>query len=184
MARRSSVERDPGVREAVDAALKRGCTHDEIVETLRAMGSKVSRSAVGRYSQQYAALAARQRDMQAVARTFAADFGSADDQQGRLLIQLVTTLITSSVMPMAADEGDAYGEDGLSTKMLADLARAVKDIPSASKVDVEREAKIREHAAQRAKADAADAADQAGRAAGASDDTLRKIRMGILGLSS
>ncbi|ARR52015.1 hypothetical protein HY78_00350 [Rhizorhabdus wittichii DC-6] len=183
MARRSSVEKDPRVREAVDDALKRGCTLDEIVEALRAIGSDVSRSAVGRYAKQYSALAARQRDMQAVARSFASEFGSADDQQGRLLIQLVTTLITSAVMPAAIADGDSDGE-ALSTKSLADLARAVKDVTSASKVDIDREHKIREEEAKRAKREAAEAADHAGRAAGASEETLRKIRMGILGLSS
>ncbi len=181
MGRRSSVEKDPRVRQAVDEAIKRGCTIDEIVEAVGAVGGKVSRSAVGRYAKQYAQLAEKQRDMQAVARSFASEFGSADDQQGRLLIQLVTTLITSTVMPVAIGE---EGSEQITTKALADIARAVKDVTSASKVDVDREIRIREEESRRARQKAADAAEKAGRAAGATEETLRMIRMGILGLSS
>ena len=180
---RSSIERDPEIRAAVDVAIARGATIDDIVQTLRSMGAGVSRSAVGRYAKSYAELAKRQRDIQAAASAFATDFGGVEDHQSRLLVQLVTSIGTRMAMDATtAEEGD---ESAIATtKQLADFARAVKDVTSAAKIDVEREAKIREEAAKRAKAEAAADADAGARAAGASEDTIRAVRSRILGLST
>jgi hypothetical protein len=75
-------------------------------------------------------------------------------------------------------------EEDLSVLDLSRLAKAVKDATSASKIDIEREAKIREEEARRARERAAADAETAGRAAGASEATLRAVRLGILGLSA
>src|SRR4051812_13821404 len=111
MAQRSSIDRlPPDIRLEVDQAIKAGSTIDEIVGLLLDLqekgkrGGAPPRSAVGRYSQQYRALAARQRDMASVAKAFGAEFGSADDLQGRLMIQLVASLITRVAMDAAQDE--------------------------------------------------------------------------------
>lgn len=180
MAGRSTVTADPAIQAAVDAALASGSTIDEIVAHLRGLGADISRSAVGRYTKQYAALAKEQRDMRTVATAFAKDFGDADDRQGRMMIQLATTLITRTLMPVATGEDP----EEVSTKMLADIGRAVKDITSASKIDIEREAKIRDEAVRRAKLEAASAAETELKSAGASEDTMRRVRMGILGMKS
>lgn len=179
MSQRSSIDRlDPSIRTEVDAALKRGATIDEIVWMLKGLGQDVSRSAVGRYSKRYADLAARQRDLSSIAQAFAGEFGDAEDRQGRLLIQLVTSLATRAIMPIAA--GDKVELDG---KDLHFLARAVKDITSASKTDVDREAKIREEAFKTARRQAAEAAETGAREAGASDEVIEKVKRRILGLS-
>lgn len=165
------------IRLEVDAAIKRGASIDQIVWMLKGLGQDVSRSSVGRYSKQYADLAARQRDMQSIATTFAGEFGEADDLQGRLLIQLVTSIATRMVMPMAA--GDEVKTDA---KELHFLARALKDITSAAKTDVDREAKIRSEAIADARQKAATAAEGAARAAGASAETIHTIKASILGI--
>lgn len=183
MGQKSSIEQDPAVRAAVDAAIAGGATIDEIVGVLRGLGSTVSRSSVGRYAKSYTQLAQHQRDIQAVATSFATDFGAADDKQGRLLVQLVTSIATRHAMNAATAEEGAEAAIS-STKELADFARATKDITSAAKIDIEREARIREEAAKAAKAEAAVAAEAGARAAGASEDTIRQVRARILGLAA
>lgn len=178
MARRSSLTSLPvEILAAVNDAIKRGETIDAIVALIAAMGEERSRSAVGRYSQSFAELAAQQRDLRAVAETFGKEFGDADDKQGRLLVQLMTSITTRALMPLAAGEELEIGALDLSR-----LAKAVKDAASASKIDVDREAKLREEAAKVAKRQAAADAVIEGRAAGASEDTLERIRKKILGL--
>jgi hypothetical protein len=177
--RRSSIDRlDPVIREEVDAAIKRGATVDEITWTLKGLGADVSRSAVGRYSKQYRDLAHRQRDMQSIAKAFGQEFGGADDLQGRLMVQLLTSLITRVAMPIAA--GDEV--EGVDFKDLHYLARAVKDASSAAKTDVDREAKIRTEEARRAREKAAAEGAAAAKAAGASEETAAFIRAKILGI--
>jgi hypothetical protein len=180
MGQRSTIEDlPPAILSAVHAAIERGETIDAIVALIRGMGAERSRSAVGRYTKDFAELARNQRDMRSVAEAFGREFGSADDMQGRMMVQLMTSVMTRAVMPIA------MGEDvDLDAKELANLAKAAKDITSAAKIDVEREARIRDEAAKRAKEAAAADAETAGRAAGASEDTLRRIRAGILGIAA
>lgn len=181
MPRKSAIDRlDPAIRSAVLAAIEEGASIDDITDLVRGMGGEASRSSVGRYAQKFAAISKRQREMRAVAEGFGREFGGADDLQGRMMIQLMTSAITRSVM--ALDEEEA--EEAPNGLELSRLAKAVKDATSASKIDIEREAKIREETAKRERAAAADRAESAGRAAGASEDSLRAVRMGILGLSA
>ena len=182
MARKSSIDDLPEeVRAEVLAAIKRNATIDEIVWTLKGLGADVSRSAVGRFSKQYRDMATRQRDLASVATAFAGEFGEADDMQGRLLIQLVTSIATRMVMPMAAGE---IVDEEIDFKELHYLARSLKDITSAAKTDVDREAKIRAEEGNRARAKAAKDAEGAARDAGASEQTINVIKARILGLAT
>lgn len=178
MAGKSSIAKLPEpILLEVNAALKRNATIDEIVWMLKGLGADVSRSAVGRYSKQYADVAAEQREMQTIAKVFAGEFGTADDQQGRLLIQLATTIATRLSMGIAAD-----ADRSIAMKDLTNLGRAVKDITSAAKIDVDREAKIRSETFDKARRQAADAAEGAAKAAGASPETINLIKGKIMGI--
>ncbi len=178
---RSSIDALPDpIRFAIDDAIKRGATIDAIVATVQSLGGDVSRSAVGRYSKSFAEIARRQRDMTSVASAFGAEFGGSDDLQGRLMVQLLTSVVTRQIMPHAAGEA----EEELDLLALSRLAKAVKDTMGASKLDIDREAKIREEEGKRARAAAAEAADAEGRAAGASDETIERIKRRILGLAA
>lgn len=180
MARSTIDALPPVILAAVHDAIERRETIDAIVARIRDMGGDASRSAVGRYTKGFAELAKQQRDMRSVAEAFGREFGSADDLQGRMMIQLMTSLTTRVLMPHMTGEA----EEDLSVLDLSRLAKAVKDATSASKIDIEREAKIREEEARRARERAAADAETAGRAAGASEATLRAVRLGILGLSA
>lgn len=181
MAGRSSVEQLPdAVLAEVNAAIGRGATIDGIVELIRGLGGDASRSAVGRYTKGFHELARQQRDMRSVAEAFGREFGSADDHQGRMMVQLMTSITTRMLMPHMTGEA----EEELTALDVSRLAKAAKDTIGAAKIDVERERAIREEEARRAKQAAANDAEAAGRAAGASEETLARIRAGILGLAA
>ncbi|WP_336958686.1 phage protein Gp27 family protein [Sphingobium aquiterrae] len=176
MARRSSIDQlDPAIRLEVDAAIKRGVTIDKIVDMLHSLGEDVSRSAVGRYSKHYAQFAARQRDMMSVAEAFGREFGASDNSQGKLLIQLITSIAARAAMSRSDD-------DEIGAQELSYLARSVKDIVLAAKTDADRDAKIREEAAKEAMRKAASIAENAARSAGASEATIDIVKRRILGL--
>lgn len=183
MARKSAIDAlDPAIRSAVLHAIDAGATIDDIVDLVRDMGGAVSRSSVGRYTKNFAELAKQQRDMRSVAEAFGREFGSADDHQSRMMTQLITSLVTRTLIPLAtADQDDEEG--GMSGLELSRLAKAAKDAISASKIDIERESRIRDEEAKRTRLAAATDAETAARAAGASEDTLRAVRMGILGMA-
>jgi len=187
---RSSIDRlPPEIRTEVDLAIRQGSTIDEIVGLLLdrheqgKLAEPVSRSAVGRYSKQYSEIAERQRDMSSVAKAFASDFGDVDDKQGRLLVQLTTSLISKVAMDAMnapdSEDGPAFG-----FKEALQLAKAVKDATAASKIDVDREVKIREEAVKQARKQAAEAAASSAKSSGASEETIRKVRAAILGISA
>ena len=178
MGGRSTIDQLPKpLRDAVQAALKDGLTIDAIVDLLREEGAEVSRSAVGRYTQNYREMAARQRDMSSVATAFASEFGDADNAQQKLLIQMFTSVMTQAVLPMAAG-GDAE----IDPKDAHFLARAIKDVVSAAKTDADREAKIREEERKSARAEAVKVAEQAARGSGATPDTIAAIKRELLGI--
>jgi Protein of unknown function (DUF3486) len=170
MGRKSAIAQNPAIREAVDAAIGRGCTIDAIKDMLEAMGSEISRSAVGRHAAKYQDMAQRQRDIRAAADAFAGEFGSAEDNQTRLMVQLVTTLITENIMAQGEGEGSAMD--------LRLLAAAVKDAIGAAKIDDDRRRIIRKEAMT----EAAGVAVSAAKKAGASPETINLIRAEIMGI--
>jgi hypothetical protein len=171
MGRQSSIKCNPAIRQAVDDAIGRGCTIDAITTMIAAMGAEIGRSSVHRYAQKYQAVAQRQRDIRAAADAFAGEFGTAEDKQTKLMIQLVTTLITENILSKGEGEGSAMD--------LRLLAAAVKDAIAAAKLDDDRIRAIRATAL----AEAAKEAEQAGRAEGASAAQIDAIKRRIMGLA-
>ncbi|WP_343526917.1 phage protein Gp27 family protein [Sphingomonas sp.] len=189
MAGRSSLKSlPPAILDAVHDAIGRGQTIDDICALLRDLGTERSRSAVGRYAKDFAELAKQQRRLQTISQAFGKEFGQSDDHQVRMMNQLMTSVMMRAIIPIASAEEDAVGdgdEEGggaPDTLALSRLAKAVKDVTSSSKIDIEREAKIREEEARRTRERAVQDATQAGRSAGASEETLEAIRAGILGI--
>lgn len=179
MGGRSSIETLPQpLLDAVHGAIKEGMTIDEIVSMLSEKGAERSRSAVGRYTQSYREMAARQRDMTSVATAFATEFGDADNAQQKLLIQLFTSILTQAVLPMASGE-----DTEIDPKDAHFLARAIKDVVSAAKTDTDREAKVRDEERKKARAEAAKVAEQAARGTGATPETIAAIKEQLLGIA-
>lgn len=176
MARRSSIDRlDTKIREQVDRAIKRGATVDEITAHLGILGAEVSRSAVGRYSQKYREFAARQRDLRTVAEAYGKEFGADDNSEGKLLMQMLSSIGARMAIGLV-DQDDP----DISLKEFELFARATKSLITAAKSDADRDAKIREQAAKEAREQAAKDAESAARSAGASDETIDRIKRKIL----
>lgn len=167
----------PAVQAAVIKAMETGATIDAIVDQLAAMGHERSRSAVGRYSKEYAEMAAQQRDMRAAAEAFAGEFGGSDNAEGKLLVQMLTSIGARMIMTAATDK-DAQ-PDALE---FSRLAKATKDLIGAAKTDSERDAKIREEAAKDAREKAAEVVERVARTGerGFSRDTVDAIKREIL----
>lgn len=182
MARRSSIEQLPeALQKACHEAIGRGATIDAITDMLNGMGGDVSRSAVGRYAQDYRELVAKQRDMTAMAQAFGREFSDTDDRTGAMMTQLMQTLMTSTLLPLITGKDGENGEE-LDALTVSRLAKAVKDVAGAAKVDVEREKAIREETRKQAREEAASAADSAARRAGADPATIELIKKEIMGL--
>ena len=178
MGRKSTLEALPqSVRAAVARAMENGATIDAIVAQLDAMGHEVSRSAVGRYAKNFAEMTKRHRDMRIVAEAFAEDFGGGDNAEGKLLLQMLTSIGARMVMPVA--KGD---DIEMTTGEFHTMAKATKELFAAAKSDADRDAKIRAEAAREAREKAADDAASAARAAGASEETVALVKARILGI--
>lgn len=175
MGRKSSINTlPPAILHAVNAAVAEGATLDAIVKVIAEHGMDRSRSAVGRYAEKYSAMAKEQREIGAVAKAFAADFSDEDNNQNRLMIQLITSLITKQILPHLS--GEASTADPMDLRL---LAAAVKDSTSAAKTEDDRKRLIRREAF----AEAAKAAEKVARASGSNDPVVKQISEALWGLA-
>jgi len=113
--------------------------------------------------------------MQIVAEAFAKDFADNDNAQGKLMIQLMTSIGARLVMPIAAQD-----DPDIAAKDFDYLSKALKNIMASAKSDTERDEKVE----LRTKRKAADVAETAARKSGASAETINLVKAAILGLSS
>lgn len=174
--RKSSIDTlAPAIKTAVNGAIREGrATIDEIVAIINAMGGEASRSAVGRYVQAQNVQLGKYRQAQEIAKVWVEKIGSEPEGDvGRLLIQMLRTVSFNTISNM--DEVDPQD--------LMFLSKAIKDISSADKTMVDREAAVRKLvAAQVVKA--AEEVTKTVRQAGMSAETVDLIRSQILGIGS
>ena len=140
MTRPSSIDRLPDqLREAIAAAFEHGATLDEIISKLDFAGNPVSRSALGRYRQRWEALRRRMAATREAAKILSADLESvATDGQGRLLVELIQTIILQAADGEAPEPKDA-----------AMLARALRDLAGAKDKLLDLETRLRREITQK-----------------------------------
>lgn len=178
MGRKSSIKTLPKeVQAAVVSALEGGATIDGLVEHLGQLGHPRSRSAVGRYAREYADLAERQRDIRVVAQAFAKDFGGTENAEGKLMVQMLTSIGARMILPMAAGDGE-----DLEPKDFHFMAKATKELQSAAKIDAERDAKIRDEGRKQAETEMRRKLDEAGGKGEIDAEALTRARR-ILGFA-
>ena len=118
-------------------------TLDQVVAHVRTLGAVVSRSAVGRYSQQFEEVAAKMRESREISAAFARELGELPEgDTGLILVEIMRNLVFK--LALSANEK----EDDCDIKDVMRLAKAIKDLSQSSKLSVETEAKIREQARQ------------------------------------
>ena len=132
---RSTVAKlPPDVREAVDKAIADGVTIDEITARIRAEGENCSRSAVGRYSQNYRAMMRQQQESDRFMTQWMKQYGERPQgQAGLILIETMRTMVIDTVA--------AFSERGEPVPMqeLERLSRVVKRIEDTDKLRLARE---------------------------------------------
>ena len=181
--RPGTVDRlDPAVRAEVDAALERGKHLDEIIAHLRVLGvEEVSRSGLGRYSQRMARFAADRDRTNAIVQGMGLNPDDTDANT-RLLVQLLQSLVSRfSAALLGDDDGELAETTALDLKLLTD---AVRNLASAQKIDLDTKLRIKAETRREALEQAATAGEKAARSAGATPETLARIRAEILGLAA
>ena len=132
---RSTVAKLPAaVREAVDKAIADGATIDEVTARIRAEGESCSRSAVGRYAQNYRAMMRQQQESDRFMTQWMKQYGERPQgQAGLILIETMRTMVIDTVA--------AFSERGEPVPMqeLERLSRVVKRIEDTDKLRLARE---------------------------------------------
>lgn len=182
MAPRSRIETD--LSEADLAEFRRllatgRLTIDALTTWLESQGYEISRSSVGRYAQNFEEVAAKLRQGREMAETLVREIGPAtiDGKQGRLLVEMLRKLAQDSFVRQLNNEAD-----GLDPKDFAFLAKALKEMAQANRLDQDYELKIRREVEAEIKAQAAVHAETAAREGGASEEQVTFIRAKILGI--
>lgn len=176
MAARSSIKKLPtGIKAELDRLLRDDkLTHRQIVDHMRGIGADVSKSAVGRYAQNYNEFLSDirfAREALEHAGTDLADLPTLD--KGRLLAESLQALIIRARMQL----GDGTELD---IEEVSLLARAVKDVAGALKTSVDTDLKVREKS--KLLTSAAEAATRVATERGLSAETVDAIREQILGV--
>lgn len=175
---KSSIKRlPPQLRKELDRLLASGAhTLDQVVEHLRQLGAPVSRSAVGRYSQEFEEVAVHIRESREVTAAFARELGEVPEgDMGRVLVEIVHRLVFKAGMHQLR-EGTIDAADA------ARLAKAIKDLAAGSKISVDMEVKIKELAREEAKREAVHDVENVAREKGLSRETVEAIKSKILGV--
>lgn len=161
------------VRKEINAKLDAGWTLDQLCAHINALGAEVSRSGLGRYSQEYEDVSTQLRTTREAAEALARDLGVVEtDDASRLMIELIQSLMFKAAGAMASPDSVT-----VAMKDLHDLAKGFDHLAraKAKTVDIEKAARAAANAA------AADIAVKAVSEAGMSAETVEAIKAKILG---
>lgn len=180
----STVDRLPPELRAEIGRLRidKGYTIDQIVAHLQTMDVVVSRSAMGRHIHKLNVIGARLKESRAVAEALVERFGSVgDDKLARFNLEMMHGIVMETVT-RAEEDGNGAQFDA---EQVMFLARALRELATASKTDVDRlmnAAKLR--TAQETAKKAADAAVDAVKSVkGFSKKAVDEIRRAVLGVA-
>lgn len=140
MARKSTVAVLPEeVVAEVNRLIRDGCTIDEILRALAPLGAEVSRSAMGRYVKSARESMEKYRQAQEVAKVWIDRLETEPNGDvARLMPEMLRALAFQTMSSMGESE------DATTAQELMFLAKALKDLSGASKVNVDIELKLRQ----------------------------------------
>ncbi|MCA1973376.1 MAG: DUF3486 family protein [Caenispirillum sp.] len=154
-------------------------TIDGLTLWLEGRGYQISRSAVGRYAQNFEEVAAKLRQSRQVTDALVAELGDAAAQgkQGRLLVEMGRTLVFDLMMKLhSAEDGET-----IDTKDVQQLGKGIAELAKALRYDQDFEIKVREEVRRQEQAKAAKVATGVAKEAGLSDEMANAIARKILG---
>ncbi|MGN0008684.1 MAG: DUF3486 family protein [Desulfovibrionaceae bacterium] len=179
MGRKSTLRRlPPEIQTEINRILSEGrLTLDELLEHLRGIGVEgVSRSALGRQKQKIDKVAAKLRQSREIVETLVEKTGpsTAEGKQGRLLVEILRKLVYDHL------EKNLLGgeEDGPDNEGFFFLAKALKEMSQAARLEQDFEAKIHD----RIQKETIKAVETSAREAGLSAETVEAIKSRILGV--
>ena len=173
MARLGFFDKEPEAAEIAARAREQGATIDAILDALADAGYTVARSTVGKRVKTLDELRERVAQSRAIAEAIAKPL--ADRGESRALAENAEILHALITQLTAADAGE---EVTLRPKDVADYARALKDLATASAKDTDLQARLAE-AANKARHAAAEAAVAGMRRARVSPETIARVRQDI-----
>lgn len=141
MGRKSTVDTlDPAVRAHIEKRLRENrLTLDQLIDDLQGtFPSKEhpSRSALGRYRQNFDTMMKQMREQDQYARIMVEELGeNPDDKAGALLVQSVTILANRVLF-------DAQGDEDFDIEDLRKLTRAAKDLMHTRKLSLEQRREV------------------------------------------
>ena len=179
MGRKSTLRRlPPEIREEINRILSEGrLTLDELLEHLRSLGVEgISRSALGRQKQKIDKVAAKLRQSREMTEALVREIGPAveEGQQGRLLVEVLRKLVYDHLEKNLLSEED----DGPDNEGFFFLAKAIKEMSQAARLEQDFETKIRD----RVQKETVKAVETSAREAGLSAETVEAIKSRILGV--
>lgn len=178
---RSSINRLPDeVRSHIERRLRENqFTLDELIADLREQfpdKDKPSRSALGRYRQNFDSMVAKMRDQETMSRLLVSELGeNPDDRAGALMVQALTTLVNQAVF-------DAQDNKELGIADIGKLARAAKDAILARSASLKERLAIESAAREKLLAEQKEKLAAMPVAGGVTEETKKAIRA-ALGIS-
>lgn len=163
MGRKSSLRRlPPEILQEVNRLLSEGrATLAEILEHLRGMGVEtVSLSALGRQKQKIDKVAAKLRQSREMTEALVREIGpdAAEGQQGRVLVEVLRRLVFDHLEKrLTADDENTADIDNQGFFF---LAKALKEMAQANRLDQDFETKVRERVEREVRAKLDKAVDE------------------------
>ncbi|WP_124303583.1 phage protein Gp27 family protein [Pseudomonas chlororaphis] len=181
MAGKSSINRLPPMVKAYIQKLLREdrMTLDDMLADIQSRfpnEKAPSRSALGRFKQGFDLLTEKTRQHREQAEAFVGAFGEdASDKTGALLVEAISTLAYQAAM-------GAHEKDDVTTKEVAELARAAKNTMQARTLSIKERQAIEKAAQERLIQEQQGKLDDLGKSGALTPDTLQRIRQEVYGL--
>lgn len=177
MARPSSITRlPPELAQLCHRLIREGRTIHQITDKLNELDAEVSKSAVGRYVKSAREQMAQYQAAQAVAGQWVAALGeNPTGDVGALLAEMLKTVAFQALATMGPDETGAAKPTKPMDIML--LAKAIRDLESTSKANIERREKIERAAIERAATKAGEVGQRAGLSQATIDEIQKELRL-------
>lgn len=179
MARLTKIDRlPPSIKDEIGTLRRAGHTIDQILAHLRALGvDSISRTGLGEHVKSIDEIGQEMRRERAMAEALVAGLGEVtDDKLARLNVELAQGAVMKLQLGLRERGSD------LDPAELELATRAMKNLSTTAKTDVERIEKIEARAAAKAKREAADAAGAAMTERGMKRETIDAIKARILGV--
>ena len=180
MPRKSTIDTLPrDIQERLNFLIAEGAlTLDDLTLWLDEQGHQRSRTAVGRHAKKINTVREKLSQSREIAKALVSEIGDdlTSSKQGHLVVEILRNLVFDHLTNAMEEERD------VDPQQFFFLAKAIKDLAGANRLDQDYANKVRTKVAAEEREKAADSAETAAAAAGLSEDAARRIRNEILGI--